>query len=97
MANDDQTQSAVVLDEQITFTLYELSATCRISTEMLLEMVEEGILEPFGKQPQEWIFCGLDVRRIQTVVRLQRDLRVNLPGAALALHLLDEIEKLRTR
>lgn len=97
MSNDNQIHTAIILDEHITFTLYELSSTCNVSIEMLLDMVKEGILEPCGKEPQEWIFCGLDVRRILTVARLQRDLRVNLPGAALALDLLDEIDKLRNR
>jgi chaperone modulatory protein CbpM len=34
-------------------------------------------------------------RRVRTVVRLQRDLGVNLPGAALALELLDRIDELQ--
>ena len=33
--------------------------------------------------------------RIQRVIRLQHDFEVNLPGAALALDLLEEIERLR--
>jgi chaperone modulatory protein CbpM len=37
------------------------------------------------------------VRRVRTVVRLQRDLGVNLPGAALALELLERIEELQRR
>jgi chaperone modulatory protein CbpM len=32
---------------------------------------------------------------VQRVVRLQRDFGVNLPGAALALELLEEVERLR--
>jgi len=33
--------------------------------------------------------------RVQTTLRLQRDLEVNLAGAVLALELLDEIKQLR--
>jgi len=37
------------------------------------------------------------IKRILVACKLQHDLRVNLPGAALALDLLEEIEKLRSR
>jgi hypothetical protein len=41
-----------------------------------------------------WRFHIGSVRRVRMVRRLQRDLGVNLPGAALALELLDRIAKL---
>jgi len=43
----------------------------------------------------QWRFTYTEIRRVQTAVRLQRDLRINLPGCALALDLLDELEELR--
>jgi chaperone modulatory protein CbpM len=89
--------SGLILDEHAVFSLYELSTACRISVELLIEMVEEGIVAPAGNEPRGWTFCGLDVLRIHTAIRLQRDLRVNLAGAALALDLLAEIERLRGR
>ncbi len=45
----------------------------------------------------QWRFPGVSVRRVRTVVRLQRDLGVNVAGAALAIELLDEINALRAR
>ena len=36
-------------------------------------------------------------RRARTAIRLQRDLDINLAGAALVLELLDEIDTLRSR
>ena len=62
---------------------------------MTIEMVEEGVLEPRGVTPAEWRFPGSAVTRAQKALKLARDLRVNWPGAALALDLLDEIERLR--
>ncbi|VAW90754.1 hypothetical protein MNBD_GAMMA21-1832, partial [hydrothermal vent metagenome] len=46
-------------------------------------------------QPSDWLFNGADVVRVQVVLRLQRDLEINTPGAALALQLLDEIASLQ--
>jgi chaperone modulatory protein CbpM len=43
----------------------------------------------------EWRFSGTALRRARTALRLQRDLEINLPGVALALELLEEIDKLR--
>jgi chaperone modulatory protein CbpM len=87
----------VILDEQVPLTLAELSRACAAQTELIIELVEEGVLAPIGREPQSWRFTGAHLRRARLAVRLQRDLEVNLAGAALALQLLDEIEALRTR
>jgi len=43
----------------------------------------------------QWRFAGTTVRRARTALRLQRDLEINLPGVALALELLEQLERLR--
>jgi len=58
-------------------------------------MVEEGLLVPEGADPREWRFGGDALWRARRALRLAHDLRLNWPGAALALELLDEIEALR--
>ena len=60
-----------------------------------MDIVAEGIVEPLGASRAQWRFSGVAVTRIQRVVRLQEEFDVNLPGAALALELLEEIERLR--
>ena len=60
-----------------------------------VEIVAEGIVEPIGPTGAEWRFSGVAATRIRRVIRLQREFEVNLPGAALALDLLEEIERLR--
>ena len=60
-----------------------------------MEMVEEGVLVAHGRTSSEWRFTGRSLIRAQKALNLTRDLRVNWPGAALALDLLEEIEKLR--
>jgi chaperone modulatory protein CbpM len=46
---------------------------------------------------RSWRFTRSTVVRVRTVLRMQRDLRVNLAGAALALELLERIEALNAR
>lgn len=87
--------SGMVMDERVSFTLGELSRACGVSAELVMEMVEEGVVEPFGDEPSAWRFHGDAVTRVQTALRLSEDLRVNLAGAALALDLIDELAELR--
>jgi len=47
--------------------------------------------------PDDWAFTTISLRRVRVAYRLQRDLGVNLAGAALALDLLDQIAELRMR
>ncbi|MGH8167177.1 MAG: chaperone modulator CbpM [Woeseiaceae bacterium] len=87
----------IVLDEQVMFTLGEMSQACGVRTELVVEMVEEGVIEPAARQETEWRFYGASLVRAQRALRLVRDLDVNWPGAALALDLLDELERLQNR
>lgn len=84
-----------VLDDSTTLGISEICALCRVENELIFEMVNEGLLIPEGTSPETWRFNGMAIKRIQVTVRLQNDLRVNLPGAALVLDLLDELDELR--
>ena len=86
-----------ILEDDARFSLEELCRSCSLLPEQLLEMVDEGIIDPIDYQQTTtaWQFAGNSVVRVRTVIRLQRDLGVNLAGAALAVELLDEIKALR--
>ncbi|TKB27041.1 MerR family transcriptional regulator [Desulfopila sp. IMCC35006] len=87
--------SCTVLDDSTTWGITEICTLCRVENELIHEMVNEGVLIPEGSSPETWRFNGLAVKRIQVTLRLQNDLRVNLPGAALVLDLLEELDELR--
>lgn len=87
----------VVLEEETEFTLGDLSRACSVHAEWIIALVDEGILEPTGKNLSDWRFSGNHLKRAMAVQRLQKDLGVNLPGTALALELLEEIDILRSR
>ena len=91
-----------LIEEQTLITLDELCEHCTVESTQIVVLVEEGILEPRGARPapeqaREWRFHISSVWRVRTVMHLQRDLGVNLPGAALALELLDRIAELERR
>ena len=87
--------SGDVLEEDIELSLADLCRICQLSADRVLQLVDEGLLEPRGPGPGQWRFHGRSVRRVRCVIRLERDLGVNLAGAALALDLLEEIQQLR--
>lgn len=79
-------------------SLIEVSRSCAVQVEFIIELVEEGVLAPSaGQVPDNWRFTSTQLRQVTVAWRLQRDLGVNLPGAALALQLLDEVETLRAQ
>lgn len=92
-----KTLTGVLLDERTELSLSELSRACSTSTEWVIELVQEGVLEPVGRQPKQWRFSGTSLKRAHTAMRLQADLKINLAGVALALDLMDEIETMRER
>lgn len=87
----------LLLDDEHPLNLAQLSRACSVHAEWVIELVDEGILEPCGDDPIHWEFRGNSLHRARCVQRLQRDLGVNLAGAALALELMQEIHKLRIR
>lgn len=93
MKNDLLT--GIIIDEQSELSLFELSQACSSTTEWIVELVEEGILEAEGQDPGRWHFSGVSLTRVHRAMRLHQDLEINLAGVALALELLDEIAELR--
>jgi len=83
-----------VLDAEITLTLEEVCDVCGVGESVVIEMVREGVAEPLDTTAPLLEFTGIAVTRLLAARRLQRDLQVNLAGAALALQLLDRINEL---
>ncbi|HLQ24265.1 MAG TPA: chaperone modulator CbpM [Acidiferrobacterales bacterium] len=86
-----------VLDEETSLSFTELCRSCGLQASELVSMVEEGLLQPSGDAPENWHFPAPALRRLRTALWLQHELEINLPGAALTLSLLDELQVLRAR
>lgn len=94
---NQETLTGILLDERVELTLIELSQACSGSTEWLVELVEEGVLEHTGRDEAQWRFSGASLLRARVAMRLQHDLEINLAGVALALDLMEQIETMRER
>lgn len=90
-----QLLSGELLEDGVELGLADLCRTCDLPAEQVFELVDEGIIQPLGRNPASWRFHAVSVQRVRSALRLQRDLGINLAGAALALELLEELERLR--
>lgn len=89
--------SGEIFEEEIELSLADLCRACQLPAERVFELVEQGVIEPIGRDPARWRFRGISVRRVRCAQRLEQDLGVNVAGAALAIDLLEELERLRAR
>jgi chaperone modulatory protein CbpM len=97
MARNHEVKSVELIDEQTTLTLLELCQSCSVEADTIEAMIDYGILEPVGDTGGNLRFPASSLRRTRITLHLQRDLGINLAGAALALELLERIDELDTR
>ena len=87
----------VIVEDALQLTLVELTRACGAHTDMVVALVDEGVLAPSGGSPQQWRFGGAALRRARVALRLARDLELNMAGVALVLDLLDQLEALQAQ
>jgi len=93
--------SGDLLDEGIEVSVADLCRMFAVEEHHIIELVEEGVLGTRGAvnvieiDKTAWRFHGTEVRRARIALRLERDLGINVPGVALVLELLEELEQLR--
>ena len=87
----------IVVEHGLGFTLSELSQASCSSEQQLLALVDEGVLEPQGRSPADWVFDASSLRTARNALRLVDELALNPAGAALVLDLLAQIEHLHAR
>jgi len=98
MTKQNTTLTVEVLDNNgSTFTLREVCERGDCHAEFIIKLVDYGIISPIeeGNEARQWQFDVAALNRLQKAMRLQRDLNVNLPGLALSLDLLDEVNTMR--
>jgi chaperone modulatory protein CbpM len=80
----------------IELTLKEVCEIAEVPVEVLITIVEEGILEPKGSSPDEWFFDIYMLNIARRASRLHRDFEIEWTGIPLYLDMIKELEKLRS-
>jgi len=89
--------TTVIVEEHVRFSFGDLCSACQAEPSILQALVEEGLLQPNGSSPDDWVFEGSALPRAQTALRLARDLRLSPDATVLVVDLLEEIRALRAR
>ena len=84
-----------IVEECIVLCVADLSRMFAVEESHIVELVEEGVLRVVEMHTSQWRFSGAALRRMRIALSLEHDLGINLPGVALALDLLEELEQLR--
>lgn len=87
----------IIIDEEEFISITHLCHNYNHSQEEIVELVEEGILNPIGSTKNEWRFHYRAIARIQKVRRLQKDFELDLSASGLVMQLLDRIEELESK
>jgi len=87
----------MMANKLIQFSLQELCQVTDLPSATVIEIVEQGIIEPAGRGPESWVFNTQMIVVTKKAQRLHRDLGIDWSGIALALCLIDELEQLREK
>jgi chaperone modulatory protein CbpM len=80
----------------VELTLEDVCEIAGMPAEVLVMIVEEGILEPTGTSPNEWSFDTYMVSIAKRAARIHRDFEIEWTGIPLYLEMITELEKLRS-
>ncbi len=78
-------------------SLQDLCRFCQSDEAWIIELVDQGLLEPQGSTVSSWRFVGVSIARAKRAQRLNRDLGINAAGVALVLELLEERDLMARR
>lgn len=96
MNNDHRDETPGPVEQGTTFTLRELCERGDVHAEFVIKLVNYGVISPVQEvEVRHWTFDLPALARLRKAQRLQRDLKINLPGLAMSLELLDDIRELR--
>lgn len=87
----------ILIEQASPLSLEELAQAIHVHHDIIVEMVDYHLLNPKGQSPETWQFDDVNFKRAKIAASFHRDLEVNLQGIALALDLLDKIDRLEQR
>jgi chaperone modulatory protein CbpM len=95
MTSFDECLPGEIFEEAAVLSVADLAYMFAVEERHIVALAEEGVITALEIDTTQWRFSGADIRRARIALRLERDLGINLPGVALSLELLEELEPLR--
>ena len=81
--------------ESSLLTLEQLSDSAELHPEHVEKFIQYGLIEPAADQAPRLLFPISCIERLRRIIRLRRDLGVNLAGVAVILEMRQHIEELQ--
>ncbi len=92
---DRSTHTGDIVRDAPELSLDDLCTACGLSREQITAYAVEGVIEPKETEPVRWRFSHLSLVQLRRAARLEHDLGLNVPGVALALDLISQVETLK--
>ncbi len=86
-----------LLDEDAGIAFTELLAASRMSRDELIELIEQGALQPSGESEASWRFPPAALVTVRSAARLRSAFELETPALVVALGLLERIDELERR
>ena len=83
-----------LLDEHAEVEFSELLSVSRFSREELIELIDQGALQPSGENESNWRFPSGALYTLRSAARLRAAFDLDMPALGLALGLLERIDEL---
>jgi len=87
----------VIIERSRPLSFGELCQAIALRDDLVVEMVEHHLIVPEGQSQQNWQFDDIALKRAKVAANFYHDLGMNFEGIALALDLLEKIERLENR
>ena len=81
-------------EEYLELSLTEICRAAQLPRTLFVELVEHGIVQPHGRDPEDWSFDITMVTVARRASRLHRDLELDWSAVALIVDLLAQRDRL---
>jgi len=82
-------------DQKLWLHLRELCEDLELPQDICIELVELGVVQPYGDRPEDWQFDITSVSIVRRAIRLRHDLDLEWSAVAMVVGLLEERDQLR--
>lgn len=96
MSNRSRISTEFVIETDERLSLEDLCEAINSNSDFIISLIEQDLLEPHGNEPASWEFDLVCYKRAKRAASFHHDLEINMPGIALALDLLDKIDRLES-
>lgn len=93
-SSTQQVYSVELISDQLQLSMPEVCQRCGLHADDVRQLVAYGVITPLS-QRDDWQFGADSLQLLARAARMQRDFELDAAGLAMALSLLDELQRSR--